>query len=158
MSKQTSGETAGITYLQVLTHILGERAEPNASEIIDGEPRVLRDIHGEHPLAGDPDFRILEPLRQLLQPHALHHLVHHDLHEDTATGGRVVFVDFDAAHDRPGDGVGREEVSEEFGDVSQAIRFVPMDCVIVCLEGLLQALCPYTIQLAEPFANETVEF
>ena len=48
-------------------------------------------------------------------------------------------------------------MAEEACDVSQAVRLVAMDGRVVFCEGHLEAFVPYAIELAEAFADETVE-
>lgn len=69
----------------MFTHILSDGTQPDTGEIVDGESRVLWILHWEHPRATSLYLLILEPLRNALQTHTLHHLVQHDFDENTAT-------------------------------------------------------------------------
>ncbi len=94
------------TYLQMLTHFLGDGTQTDGGEVVDGEARVLGVVHGEHPAARHPDLGILESLRDSLQAHALRDLGEQDLDEDTRTGRSVVLRELDAVEHIPRDSVG----------------------------------------------------
>jgi hypothetical protein len=48
-------------------------------------------------------------------------------------------------------------MTEESGDITQSIRLVTVYCVVIVGEGLLEALTPDTIELAETLSNETIK-
>jgi hypothetical protein len=57
----------------------------------------------------------------------------------------------------PIDGIIRKEVAKEMRNVTQSIRFVKMNCVVVCLKSFPKRPVPYTIELAETFVDEAIE-
>ena len=69
----------------MLSHLLCQNAQPDTRHVIDSKPRIFRIIKRKQPPAAPPNFIILEPLRDPLQAHALHHLSQHHLDEDTTT-------------------------------------------------------------------------
>ena len=71
------------TYLQILSHLL------HAREVVNRESRILKHIHREHGFTTPLHLRILEPLRESLQSHPFHHLLHHNLNENTTTTHRL---------------------------------------------------------------------
>ena len=144
-------------YLQVLAHLLRDRSKPNTREIIDRESCILRVIQREHSPRQHPNLRIRKPLFDSRQSHRLHNLRKHDLHKDTARTRRGFFGDLDGFEYGPGDGVVREEMSEETRDVSQTVGFVAVDRVVVVVEGLLEAFVPDAVELAETLGDEAVE-
>jgi len=48
-------------------------------------------------------------------------------------------------------------VAKEPRDVTQTIRFVTMNCVVIRLKSSLEALIPNAVELAETFTDETIE-
>jgi hypothetical protein len=48
-------------------------------------------------------------------------------------------------------------MTEESGDITQSIRLVTVYRVVIVGEGLLEALTPNTIELAETLSNETIK-
>ena len=48
-------------------------------------------------------------------------------------------------------------MTQEPGDVTQMIRLIKMDRVEIRLKDPLMAFVPYAIELAETFADETIE-
>ena len=49
-------------------------------------------------------------------------------------------------------------MTEELGDIAQAIRLVTMNCVVVLGEGLLEKVEPKSVELRKSFSNESKEF
>ena len=47
---------------------------------------------------------------------------------------------------------------KETRNVTQSIRLVKIDCVVICLKSLVKRLVSYAIELAEMFADEAIEF
>ena len=107
-----------VTYLQVGSHLLRYDPQPNTSEIIDSESRILRHVHREHSSTAPLNFFVLEPLSEGLQSHTLHHLTHHDLDKDTATRRCILLIDFDALEHDPGNRICGDQMSEETGDIT----------------------------------------
>lgn len=141
----------------MLTHIFSDRAKTNTGEVVYGESSILRIIHGEHATTTPADFFVPEPLRDSFQAHSFAHLVEHDLDEDTATGSGVVLSQLDTLQHSPRDRVCAEEMAEEAGDVPQTVRLVSMNGGVVFGECTFEAFVPNSVQLAETFANETIE-
>ena len=54
-------------------------------------------------------------------------------------------------------GVIRKELAKETRSVTQSIRFVMMNCVVVCLKSFLKRLVPYAIEIAEMPVDEATE-
>jgi hypothetical protein len=144
-------------YLEILSHTLRNNAQPNAREIVNGKPRIFRNIHREHPFTGLRHFRILKSLSKRLQPHTFHHLPHHYLDENPTATCRIVLVDFYTLKDCPGDRVRCEEVTKESSNIPETIGLITMDRGIVVAKCRFKTVRPYAVKLGETFANEAVE-
>jgi len=57
----------------------------------------------------------------------------------------------------PANGVRRNQIAEEFSNVSKTVRFVSMDGGVICLESLFKGFLPIAIEITESLAHETVE-
>lgn len=147
----------GDKYLQVLSHILGDDSKTNTGEIVYGEPGILGYVDREHSLASMFHLGVLEPFCQRLQPHALHHLVHQYLDEDTRTRRSIIFVHPDAFEHHPRNGIGGEEMAKESGNITQTVRFVAMNRGVVIPKRSLQAIGPNAVELAKPFTDVSIE-
>ena len=64
----------------------------------------------------------------------------------------------DGAQHFPANGVRGEEVPEELSDDAQAVRLVAVDGFVVFDELLLEEVDPHAVQLAQPLADQAVEF
>lgn len=121
------------TNLKVLSHFFRDNTQPNTSKVVDRKPSVLRHIHWEHSRTTPLHLWIFEPLREHLQSHAFHHLLHENFDEDTTARSGVVFIDFDALKGHPRNGVRAKQMSKKAGDVAQPIGFIPMNGgVVIC--------------------------
>lgn len=143
--------------LQVRPHFFGDLAHPDRSEVVDGKSRVLRVVHGKETSESRGEIRDSESLGNLGETHLLDHLLHHDLDEDTGRRRCLVLVEVDRVQNGPGDGVGRQKVTEEPADIPQLVRLITMNRVKVFGKRFLEIVGPNTIQLAETLANQAVE-
>jgi hypothetical protein len=98
---------------------------------------------------------ILELILQRLHANALRKILDKDLDEDTARAGSVFLIQANDMKDLPPNRVGRQEVPEKLSDDSQAVRFVPMDRLVILGEHVLKQVLPEAIELAKSLSNET---
>lgn len=141
----------------MLSHVLRHRTETNTGEEINRESRILGIVDREHVAQVHLEIRLLESFGELLQSHSFENLLEHDFDEDTTRRGGVVLVHLDDVEDGPGNGVGRELMSEEASDVSKSVRFVSVNRVVVRLEALLVRDRPDLVELRESLSHESVE-
>lgn len=139
-------------FAQLLCH----STQTNAREVVDREARILGVVHRKHIPTGVLHLGVLEPFDNSCYPHIFHDLAEHDLDEDATRARRIVFIHFDDLEHSPSHGVRGEHVPEETRDVSQAVGFVAMYCVIVLAEAFLESVSPNTVELAELFPYEAV--
>ena len=67
----------------MLSHVLGQHAHANRSEVVDGETRALGVVFGEESLPSFLQTRLFESLCQRLEAELLLHLLEQDLDEDS---------------------------------------------------------------------------
>lgn len=143
--------------LEVLSHLLRQYTKSDTGEVVDGETGVLWVVHWEQILTCRPYFLVFEPLCKSLQTHTLHHLLHHDLDEDTGTRCCIVLVHFDGTEVGPRYRVISKHVSKETRDVTEPVRLISMNGVVIAAEGLFDRLHPNTIEPTKPFPDEAVK-
>jgi len=68
----------------------------------------------------------------------------------------ITLVHFDHLKNSPRDGIIRQVVKET-RFVTQTIRFMSMNWVVICLKSFLKGLAPCAVELAEMFADEATE-
>ena len=143
--------------LEAGAQVLGDAAEADAGEVVDGEAHVARVVGGEDAREARPEDVVAQALLQLRHAHGLDEVLEEDLDEDAAAGGRLVLVEVHHAQHVPGDGVAAEHVPEEAGDVAQPVGLVAVDRVVVIGKRLLKQLCPQPIQLRKALASQAIE-
>ncbi len=79
------------THFQVFTHLLSDNTKADTREVIDSEMSILGVIRYEDSATAPLHLVILEQLCKILQAYYVHHLVKHDLDEDTATRRGIIF-------------------------------------------------------------------
>jgi hypothetical protein len=94
---------------------------------------------------------------QLRQPKMLSQVLEKDLDENTAARRCFLLVQVYDRHYVPANGVVADHMSEETRDIAQAIGFIPVNRIVVFRERRLKKVRPETIDLCEPFPNQTVE-
>ena len=102
--------------------------------------------------------RILEALVELGQTHVLDQLLEQDLEEDARRAGRVVLGQPDVLEHVPADGVGEQQLGEQFRRVAQLVRVQPVHRVVRVAEDLLERAHVRLVDLTEPLSQEGEEF
>jgi hypothetical protein len=87
--------------LKILSHRFSYDAKTNACEVVDGESRVLWNVHGEHTLTGPFYLGVFETLGQFLQTHAFHNLAKQYFDEYPTTGRGIILRYLDAFKHSP---------------------------------------------------------
>lgn len=80
-----------------------------------------------------------------------------NLDKNTAAGCRFLLVHMDDRQDVPANCISAYHVAEEPSNVAQSIRLIPMDCVVVFGKSSFIQVGPQTVNLGEPFTNQSVE-
>lgn len=137
----------------MLSHLLGQAAHADAGEVIDGEARVARDVHGEEAIEAGAEEVVSETGLQRGHAEGFGEVLEEDLDEDAAAGGGVVFVQVDDGQDVPADGVGAEQVPEEAGDIAESVGLVAVDGVVVFGERGLEEVGPKAIELGKALSD-----
>lgn len=57
----------------------------------------------------------------------------------------------------PSDRIGAQSMTEKASDVSESVRFISVDRIVVFCEGLLEEVGPESVDLSKPLTDETVE-
>jgi len=65
-----------------------------------------------------------------------------DFDEDTRRSGGFFFVEVDDGEHVPAERIGGEHVAKELGDITESIRLVPMDSVVIGMERLFEEIGP----------------
>ena len=143
--------------LQVLAHLLGERAEANGGEEVDGEARVARIVARKEALKELGERGIVEALAYLHNAHVLAEVEQQVLEVDARRRGRLVLVQVHALEHAPRYRVCVEQMRQEARHVAQLDRLEAVARLVLLLEDLLVGLDELLLELAEALRQQAEE-
>lgn len=115
----------------MLAHVFRQHTHTNTGEVVDRETGVTRVFCREQTLEAGPQDLVSETGLQARKTEVLGEVLEQNLDEDTATGRGLLLIHMDHRQNVPANGVIAEHVPEEPRNVSQAIRLVAMNSVVV---------------------------
>lgn len=80
-----------------------------------------------------------------------------DFNKDTTAGSRLLLVQMDNGENVPPDSIGAQHMAEEASNVTQAVRLVAMNGIVILGERGLEEITPETVELCKPLSDQTIE-
>lgn len=143
--------------LQKLAQLIRQPAEPDRGEVIDRKARIFRIVSWKQARKWFLQRWIFQPSVQLEQAHVLGELLEQNLDEYAARAGGVLFVQTNALQHIPADGVGKQQVCEEFTHIAQPVRIQSMRRGVRVVKDLLERGDVDLVYHAESLRQQTVK-
>lgn len=142
----------------MLSHSFGQDTKTDGGEEVDAEASLLRIVRWEHANQCRLELVGLHPLGQFRHAYACRKVFNKNLDKDTRRRCGVVFIELDDMEDGPFDRIARQKMAKELSNNPKTVCFVSVDRLVILREHRREKVPPQSIQLAEAFANQAVEF
>jgi len=141
----------------MLAHFLRDGAHTDTGKVVDGETGIPSVVSREDTVEAWTQHVVFQSSLQFSHAECFNEVLEEDLDEDTATRCCFLLIEMHNRKNMPANSIGAEHMTEEASDISESVRFVAVDSIVVFHKRGFKLIDPKTVQLRETFSDESVE-